>query len=74
MTHFTTNNTEGFTNEELNEMNAAFDAIFAEFNDFPEHDTVGTTDFKSHVSDFINNYYPATKDEYVAAYKARRGA
>lgn len=63
MTRFTENNTEGFTTEELAEMNKALDTLAAE----------GFANDENHISDFINNeYVPGmTAAEYVAAYKAR---
>jgi hypothetical protein len=64
MTRFTEQNTEGFTSEELAEMNKALDMLADE----------GRDDDMNHISDFINNaYVPGmTAVEYVAAYKARQ--
>lgn len=63
MAYFTESNTEGFTADELREMNRALDILAAE----------GYENIHNHISDFINNaYLPGmTADEYVAAYKAR---
>jgi hypothetical protein len=61
MTRFTEDNTEGFTQQELSEMNRALDILAAE----------GHADDENHISDFINNAYPQNDAEaYVAAYKA----
>ena len=63
MARFTEQNTEGFTTEELNELNKALDMLAAE----------GFADEENHISDFLNNaYVPGmTAAEYVDAYKAR---
>ena len=63
MARFNQNNTEGFTNEELNEMNKALDMLASE----------GLANDENHVSDFISNQYVPgmTAAEYVEAYKAR---
>lgn len=66
MTYWTADNTEGYTAEELNEMNRALDMLAAEGYENDEH----------HVSDYIHNtFVPGiTADELVAAFKNMNAA
>ena len=65
MTHFTEDNTDGFTASELAEMNRALELLTVE----------GFHNDENHISDFINNAFPmATAEDYVTAYKRRFAA
>lgn len=60
MAYFTESNAEGFTTEQMDEMNRAIDILAAK----------GFADTENHISDFINNAFTGNDDAeyYVAAY------